>query len=94
MRGCARRRSSAASQAINFAECESIAGTPLTEVFEYASTTKNVDYAKYFALAGFDVRFIARDERGNQPIEIEVVLGRKYCAEIRHPAAAESERSR
>ncbi len=34
------------------AECESAAGGSLGEVFEYASSTKEVDYAKYFALAG------------------------------------------
>ena len=33
-------------------ECESAAGGGLGEVFEYASTTKDVDYAKYFAYAG------------------------------------------
>lgn len=36
-------------------ECESAAGTNLTEVFEYASTTRDVDYAKYFAYAGLQV---------------------------------------
>jgi len=34
------------------AECESAAGTNLGEIFEYASTTREVDYAKYFAVAG------------------------------------------
>ena len=34
------------------AECESAAGTKLDEVFSYASTSREVDYAKYFALAG------------------------------------------
>jgi len=34
------------------AECESAAGTNLDEVFSYASTSREVDYAKYFALAG------------------------------------------
>jgi len=33
-------------------ECEGAAGGDLNEVFEYASTTKEVDYARYFALAG------------------------------------------
>jgi predicted metalloprotease with PDZ domain len=36
------------------AVCEAAAGAPLTEVFEYASTTKDVDYAKYFAYAGLE----------------------------------------
>ena len=34
------------------AECESAAGTNLDELFSYASTSRVVDYAKYFALAG------------------------------------------
>jgi predicted metalloprotease with PDZ domain len=37
------------------AECEAAAGTSLAEVFEYASTTKDIDYAKYFAYAGLRV---------------------------------------
>ena len=34
------------------AECESAAGTKLDELFSYASTSREVNYAKYFALAG------------------------------------------
>jgi predicted metalloprotease with PDZ domain len=44
--------------------CESIAGGPLEEVFGYASTTKDVDYAKYFAQAGLEVRFTSNDAPG------------------------------
>ncbi|HVP00542.1 MAG TPA: PDZ domain-containing protein [Bryobacteraceae bacterium] len=33
-------------------ECETAAGAPLGEVFEYASTSREVDYARHFALAG------------------------------------------
>ena len=36
-------------------ECERAAGGPLAEVFEYASTTKDVDYAKYLAYAGVKI---------------------------------------
>lgn len=36
-------------------ECESAAGMPLTEFFEYANTVKDIDYAKYFAYAGLDI---------------------------------------
>jgi Predicted protease with the C-terminal PDZ domain len=46
-------------------ECEAAAGGPLTEVFEYASTTKDVDYAKYFALAGLGVTFTTEDAPGS-----------------------------
>lgn len=34
------------------AECEAAAGAPLGEVFDYASTSREVDYARQFALAG------------------------------------------
>ncbi|MEO3406127.1 hypothetical protein AAFN85_19600 [Mucilaginibacter sp. CAU 1740] len=37
------------------AECEKMAGVPLTEVFEYASTVKPPDYPKYFAYGGLAV---------------------------------------
>lgn len=33
-------------------ECESAAGTSLAEIFEYASEPKEMDYGRYFALAG------------------------------------------
>ena len=36
------------------AVCEKAAGGPLTEVFSYASTTNDVDYAKYFGYAGLE----------------------------------------
>ena len=45
--------------------CETIAGTSLAQVFEYASTTKEVDYAKYFAYAGLDVRFASNEVAGS-----------------------------
>ncbi len=34
--------------------CERIAGAPLTEIFEYASTTSDIDYPKYLAYAGLE----------------------------------------
>jgi predicted metalloprotease with PDZ domain len=37
-------------------ECESAAGCPLAEVLEYASSSRDVNYAKYFALAGLEVK--------------------------------------
>ena len=36
-------------------ECESAAGADLSEIFAYASTTREVDYARYFALAGLSL---------------------------------------
>jgi predicted metalloprotease with PDZ domain len=35
--------------------CEDTAGVPLTELFEYASTVKEVNYHSYFAYAGLDI---------------------------------------
>lgn len=35
--------------------CETVAGKPLAEVFEYASTVKDPDYAKYLSYAGPDI---------------------------------------
>jgi predicted metalloprotease with PDZ domain len=45
-------------------ECESAAGGDLAEVFEYAATTKEVSYAKYFALAGLNLDSTAADAPG------------------------------
>ncbi|MDP9077448.1 MAG: PDZ domain-containing protein [Bacteroidota bacterium] len=35
--------------------CEEIAGVPLPELFEYASTVKEINYHPYFAYAGLDI---------------------------------------
>ncbi len=45
-------------------ECERAAGAPLAEVFDYASTTKRIDYAKYFAYAGLRVEDAPQDAPG------------------------------
>jgi predicted metalloprotease with PDZ domain len=36
-------------------ECDSAAGVPLTEVFEYATTVADIDYRKYFAYGGLEI---------------------------------------
>jgi len=41
--------------------CESVAECPLPEIFEYATTVKEVDYPKYFAYAGLDIE-MPKDE--------------------------------
>ena len=46
-------------------ECESAAGARLTEVLEYASTTRDVDYARYFAYAGLEVTTSSDDAPGS-----------------------------
>lgn len=39
--------------------CEQTAGVSLSEIFEYASTVKKIDYPKYLALAGLSIDTIA-----------------------------------
>jgi predicted metalloprotease with PDZ domain len=46
------------------AECENAAGGSLTEIFEYASTTKEVNYARYFALAGLKLEATSEETTG------------------------------
>ena len=47
------------------AVCERIAGTPLPEIFDdYVATTKEIDYQKYFALAGLKIDTELRAQRG------------------------------
>jgi predicted metalloprotease with PDZ domain len=45
-------------------ECESAAGGDLAEVFSYADSTIDVDYAKYFAFAGLALSSTAQDAPG------------------------------
>jgi len=45
-------------------ECETAAGESLSDVFAYASTSKEVDYAPYFALAGLRLDAITEDAVG------------------------------
>jgi predicted metalloprotease with PDZ domain len=46
------------------AECEKIAGTSLAEVFEYASTVKEINYPKYFAYAGLAIDTVTKELPG------------------------------
>jgi C-terminal processing protease CtpA/Prc len=45
-------------------ECESAAGGDVAEVLEYAATTKDVDYARYFAYAGLQLERASEDAAG------------------------------
>ena len=45
--------------------CERIAGAPLPDIFDYASTVKDVDYGKYLAYAGLAIDTSLR-ESGNK----------------------------
>jgi len=44
--------------------CETAAGCPLDEIFEYASTVKDIDYPKYFGYAGLDIDVQPRELPG------------------------------
>ncbi|WP_428330865.1 M61 family metallopeptidase [Mucilaginibacter sp.] len=44
--------------------CEQTAGVPLTELFEYASTVKEVNYHKYFAYAGLSIDDTVKTQPG------------------------------
>jgi predicted metalloprotease with PDZ domain len=73
------------------AECESAAGADLTEVFDYAYTTKDVDYAKYFAYAGLAVT----SERENAPggylgLNTQTADGRLMVASVSADSPAEA----
>jgi predicted metalloprotease with PDZ domain len=44
--------------------CEKVSGTSLADVFDYVSTTKEVDYKKYLDYAGLDIDTSSRDIPG------------------------------
>jgi predicted metalloprotease with PDZ domain len=44
--------------------CERIAGTSLADVFDYVSTTKEIDYKKYLNYAGLDIDTTSKDVSG------------------------------
>src|SRR5262249_19232221 len=57
--------------------CESAAGAPLDEVFSYAATTRPVDYAKYFALAGLELTSKTEPAAGSSlGVEMQTVEGK------------------
>ena len=64
-------------------ECESAAGGPLTEVFEYAATTKDVDYAKYFLYAGLEVNVTPQEAPGAYlGVNTQTLDGRLVISEV------------
>jgi len=44
--------------------CERIAGTSLADVFDYVSTTREVDYKKYLQYAGLDIDTVSKNIAG------------------------------
>jgi predicted metalloprotease with PDZ domain len=50
--------------------CENVAGKPLTREFEYVSTTREIDYAKYLSYAGLKADETTNKESGKRKIVI------------------------
>ena len=57
--------------------CEQIAGVSLAEVFEYVSTTKEIDYKKYFDFAGLDIDTTPVEIPGGGKTEASFRISRK-----------------
>ena len=72
-------------------ECERAAGVPLAEVFDYASTTKRIDYAKYFAHAGLRVDDAPQEAPGAYlGVYAQSLDGRLVITDIAAESPAES----
>ena len=57
--------------------CEQVAGVSLAEVFEYVSTTKEIDYKKYFDFAGLDIDTKPVEVPGGGKTEASFRISRK-----------------
>ena len=57
--------------------CEQVAGVSLAEVFEYVSTTKEIDYKKYFDFAGLDIDTKPVEIQGSGKTEASFRISRK-----------------
>lgn len=72
-------------------ECESAAGTTLTEVLEYASTTRDVDYAKYFAHGGVRVDVTSEeDARAYLGVNTQSIDGRLVISGVTSASPAQT----
>jgi predicted metalloprotease with PDZ domain len=63
-RGYYQRKARGFTDAEFRSECEKAAGGSLAEVFDYASTSREMDYAKYLAYAGLRVETTAEEAAG------------------------------
>ncbi|MGD0781314.1 MAG: PDZ domain-containing protein [Candidatus Aminicenantales bacterium] len=73
------------------AACETAAGTGLDEVFAYASTTRDVDYAKYFGYGGLRVGASFQDAPGTDlGLDTQSVNGALLIAGITPGSPAQS----
>jgi predicted metalloprotease with PDZ domain len=69
--------------------CEDVAGTELTEIFDYASTTRPIDYAKYLSYAGLRVEEPRQLEEADLGVIAEDVEGSLAVAAVEPGSAAE-----
>ncbi len=69
--------------------CEEVAGVRLTDIFEYASTTRPIDYARHLAYAGLKVEPPRRLDEGYLGVLAEDVDGALSVAAVepRSPGA-------
>ncbi|MNR31830.1 hypothetical protein D3C85_1493670 [compost metagenome] len=65
--------------------CEEIAGTPLPELFSYASTVKNIDYQKYLNYGGFKINL---EVLADQNKRTDNFVKKNYEIELNEHAAA------
>ena len=65
------------------AECEGAAGGPLADVFECASTTRDVDYGKYFLYAGLDLQVATQESAGTYiGLDTQAIDGRLVVSDV------------
>jgi predicted metalloprotease with PDZ domain len=71
------------------AACVQAAGTPLRDIFEYASTTKAIDYGRYLAVAGLQVEAPHALPQSDLGAYLEDVNGTLSVAAVEPGSAAE-----
>ena len=69
--------------------CEKIAGTPLDEIFSYASTVKDIDYQKYFAYAGLQIDLNPLPGEGS-PVAGQFIKRSFKLSVMAHPSALQT----
>ena len=68
--------------------CEEAAGVPLDRVFEYASTTREIDYGWYLSLAGLDIT--VPENRTEEPLQGEALEAAFRITVTENPTALQS----
>ena len=68
--------------------CEEAAGVPLDRLFEYASTTREIDYGWYLNLAGLDIT--VPENRTEEPLRGEALEAAFRITVMDNPTALQS----